>query len=319
MRPHLMKHVAALLLLSAVAARAGEIEDALERAKRANARKDYATALAIYQRLAQDGRPEAIMSLGLMYAIGAGVERNPDHACDLYQQAADKGLALSQHLLGDCFFHGNGRPRDYAKSKEWYEKAAAAGSVKANCALGNQYRLGMGVPRDLERGMALCRKAADAGDADAQADLAAAYLGQNTPEAHAQAFDLLTKAAAQGHSNAALNLGKMYWNGHGTEKNKEAAVRLLLIAWKGRTPEAPFLLGQYYFVRALDIERRHVRQGPGVQAMYWLSIAYKIDPNAENRTESLKLARMLNDVAPSLNDILDAWLKTSKEPPPLTE
>jgi hypothetical protein len=311
--------MAALLLLWPAAAKAGETEDALERAKQANAARDYATALTIYQRLAQDGKPQGMMSLGLMYHAGIGVERNLVRACDLYQEAAEKGLALAQHLLGDCFFHGDGRSQDYSQSKLWYEKAASAGDIKASCALGNQYTFGLGVQRDAERGMALCRKGADIGDPDAQADLAARYLSQNTPEAHAQAFDLLTKAVAQGHANAALDLGKMYWNGDSTAKNRQTAVRLFLMSWKGRNPGAPFLIGQYYFTQAVDAEQRQIRKGPGLQAMYWLAIAQRIDPNTENRTQSTKLAQMLNGVAPNLMDALNEWLKQSSEPPPQTE
>jgi uncharacterized protein len=320
MKLNLIRHVAALILLWPAAVKAGETEEALERARRANAEKDYATALTIYQRLAQDGEPQGMMSLGLMYQAGIGVERDVVRACDFYQKAAEKGLALAQHLLGDCYFQGGGRPLDYSQSKAWYEKAASGGDVKASCALGNLYMDGRGVPRDMERGMALCRKGAEAGDADAQADLAARYLSQNSPEAHAQAFDLLTKAVAQGHANAALDLGKMYWNGDSTGKNREAAVRFFLMAWKGpRGSEVPFLIGQYYFTQALDRERQQISKGPGLQAMYWLSMAYKVDPNADNRAQSMKLAQMLHGLAPNLTDALKEWLKKSNEPPTQSE
>lgn len=310
---------ALIALLSIGSAWAGEVEDALERARQANTKADFATAAAIYRRLADDGNPKGMMFLGLMHAAGRGVARNPALACDYYQRAADKNLSLAQHLLGDCFYNGDGRALDYSQSKAWYERAAETGDVKADCALGNQYIEARGVPRDLERGMALCRKGADAGDADAQADLASRYLGQSDPQAHAQAFDLLTKAAAQGHANAALDLGLMYWNGDSTAKDRALAAQHFLMAWKGRNSRAPFLLGQYYFTQAADLESRQIKQGPGVQAMYWFSIAYKVDPNPENRTQALKFAQNLHAIAPGLNDALNAWLKTSNEPPPLIE
>lgn len=315
----LLGQIVALLLLSAVAARADEAGDSLQRGRQAAHDGDYATAVAIYQRLAQDGQPEGLLSLGSMYALGAGVRRDPVRACDLYRQAADQGLAAAELLVGDCFANGTGRPRDYAEAKAWYEKAAAAGYPKALCALGTLYRDGLGVPRDTDRGMALCQRAADLGDADAQADLAAVYLAEQSPEAHAKAFALLTKAAAQGQANGAFNLGMMYWNGDSTAKNTDTAARYFVMAWKGGSQRAPYMLGQYYFMSSFDTGFHQIRPGPGVQAMYWLSIAEKIDPNADNRARSVKIARMLNGLAPGLGQALDAWLKTGRGPPPPTE
>lgn len=111
----------------------------------------------------------------------------------------------------------------------------------------------------------------------------------------------------------------MYRNGDTIPKDRAAAARLYRAAWKGRRPEAPFFLGRYYYTQALDAERRQIRQGPGVQAMYWLSIAYKIDPVPENRSEAMKLAQLLNNLDPGLNVSLNEWLETSKDPPPLNE
>lgn len=307
---------AVIALLSLGSASAGEDEDS---AKQNNLRGDHAGAVAIYRSLADQGKPEALVYLGLIHAAGKGVTRNPTLACDYYEQAARKNHPPALHLVGDCYFHGDGRPRDYAQSRVWYERAEEAGDVKAHCALGNQYMRGLGVPRDLERGMALCRKGAEAGDADAQSDLASAYLAQTDLQAHEQAFALLTSAAAQGHANASLNLGLMYWNGDGTARDRPLAIRHFRAAWKGGNPRAPFMLGQYYFSQTFDSERRQVRQAPGVQALYWLSLAYKADPNPQNRTQALKLAQNLDALAPWLNDALNVWLKTSDEPPPLTE
>lgn len=310
---------AVLAFLFLGSASAGEVEDLLEQARQAKAAGNDAGAVAAYRRLAEQGRPEGMMFLGLMHAAGRGVARDPTQACDDYEQAAHQALPLAQHLLGDCYFHGTGRPLDYAQSMAWYQRAAEAGDVKALCALGNQYLRGLGVPRDQERGLALCRKGAEAGDADAQSDLASAYLAQTDPQAHAQAFALLTSAAAQGQANAAFNLGLMYWNGDSTAKDRPLATRHFRTAWKGGNPRAPFMLGQYYFTQTFDSERRQIRPAPGVQALYWLSLAYKADPDPRNRTQALTLAQNLDALAPGLNDRLNAWLKTSDEPPPLTE
>ena len=53
--------------------------------------KDYATAFKIWSPLAAQGDANAQANLGVMYARGLGVDRDPETAMQLFQAAAAKG------------------------------------------------------------------------------------------------------------------------------------------------------------------------------------------------------------------------------------
>ncbi len=325
-----MKWCASILVMTMLAAPAwaGPVDDLAERARQANLRGDTVTALAIYGRLADDGRAEGMVALGQMYATGRGVGRNPIRACDYYQQAAERGLVLAQSLLAECYLQGHGRPQDYGQSRAWYERAALLGDQKAACAVGRFYMQGWGVDRDLDRGIALCDGAATVGDAQSQVDLGRAYLEKDRSQFQARAFDLFLNAARQGSADGALELGLMRWNGAATQADRSEAARCFLAAWEGRDARAPFLLGQYYFsLVTTEAERERRKQEKklgrekslGLQAMYWLSIAYKLDPAPANQALSMRMVKQLDQIIPGLTDELDAWLRTNKTPPPIPD
>src|ERR1700737_1616419 len=140
-----------LLLLISCGSQAGEIEDeatAMARAVSANQAKDYATSIAIYRKLADEGSAAAPAMLGLMYWSGSGVPRDHTRACDFYAVAEQRGDLSGTELLADCFFKGEGRAQDYAQSAVLYERASMRGNPMADCALGNQYLRGFGVEKN---------------------------------------------------------------------------------------------------------------------------------------------------------------------------
>jgi hypothetical protein len=62
-------------------------------------KKDYATALHVWQPLAQEGHTLAQFFLGFMYAEGEGVTKNEAEAASWYRKAAAKGHAGAQNNL----------------------------------------------------------------------------------------------------------------------------------------------------------------------------------------------------------------------------
>jgi len=69
-------------------------------------RGDYATALRLYRRLADQGKPSAQHNLGVMYAKGEGVPQNHAEAVKWYRRAADQGFARAQYNLGLMYANG---------------------------------------------------------------------------------------------------------------------------------------------------------------------------------------------------------------------
>lgn len=69
-------------------------------------------------------------------------------AIRLWRRFADEGDAMSQYNLGQMFEAGQGVTRDFAEAAEWYRRAAESGIPHARLSLGVAYALGRGVPQD---------------------------------------------------------------------------------------------------------------------------------------------------------------------------
>ena len=125
-----LKHtiVAILLILSLTAhVAAGPFEDAFA----AYNRGDYATALRLYQQLADKGSATAQLNVGTMYANGQGVTQNYTEAVKWYDLAANQGLAAAQHNLALMYADGQGVPRNYVLAYKWFSLSAAQGYTEA--------------------------------------------------------------------------------------------------------------------------------------------------------------------------------------------
>ena len=74
--------------------------ESLTEGQRAFNAGDYAKALELWQKLAQDGQPEAQVFVGLAYANGWGVKKNLEEASNWYMRAAENNSPSGQFLLG---------------------------------------------------------------------------------------------------------------------------------------------------------------------------------------------------------------------------
>ena len=71
-----------------------------EQSRAAYERKNYRTAFAGFQKLAEQGNANAQDSLGWMYANGQGVPKDDQQAVAWYHKAAEQGVARAQFILG---------------------------------------------------------------------------------------------------------------------------------------------------------------------------------------------------------------------------
>jgi len=67
----------------------------------------------------------AMVSIGVAYSTGRGVEQNYESAFEWYTKAAEKGNKYAQSNLGYCCEHGEGCDVDLVKAMHWYQKSAA--------------------------------------------------------------------------------------------------------------------------------------------------------------------------------------------------
>lgn len=88
---------------------------------------DYATALAEWKPLAEQGGVVAQYNLGLMYQHGNGVPEDYNQAVKWYSLAAEQGFGGAQYKLGWMYHRGNGIPQDYVKAYMWFSIAASSG------------------------------------------------------------------------------------------------------------------------------------------------------------------------------------------------
>lgn len=118
---HAVRAVFALALLStAPLARGADLEDG----EAAYQRGDYASAMRLWRRSADDGNARAQFKLGLLYRYGLGVAQDYEQAVSWYRKAAAQGLASAQNDLGRMYEYGYGVAQDYVKAIACYRKAA---------------------------------------------------------------------------------------------------------------------------------------------------------------------------------------------------
>jgi len=89
-----------------------------EGAVAAHKRGDYATALRLFQPLADQGNATAQGNLGVMYDAGQGVPQNYAEAAKWSRKAADQGHANAQFNLGVMYDDGQGVPHNYAEARK---------------------------------------------------------------------------------------------------------------------------------------------------------------------------------------------------------
>jgi TPR repeat protein len=115
-----------VLVLFAVPAGAQSLEERLKSAAGAYERKDFAAAIAIWRRLAEQGNAEAETLLGAMYWRGEGVPRDHAAAAKWYLRAAEQGYARAQNDIGFMYGFGEGiPPADNVQAYKWLSLAIA--------------------------------------------------------------------------------------------------------------------------------------------------------------------------------------------------
>lgn len=92
---------------------------------------DYAKALELWQKLAQDGQPEAQVFVGLAYANGWGVKKNLEEASNWYMRAAENNSPSGQFLLGLHYVTTGINQYDVRVGIKWLKRAADNGDKQA--------------------------------------------------------------------------------------------------------------------------------------------------------------------------------------------
>lgn len=185
----------ALSVVAAPRARADDYKDALL----AIQKSDWIRARSLLTPLAEAGHNGAQFSIGLMYQMGRGVEKDLDKAMDLYLAAAKKGFAPAENNIGVMYKLGIGRPVDFVEAAKWFELAAKDHTM-AKFNLADMYDNGLGVARDDIRAAKLYIQCAEEGSPPCMY-FAGRFLetGRGVPTDIERAKVLFYQAAAQGY------------------------------------------------------------------------------------------------------------------------
>lgn len=112
-------------------------------------------------------------------AEGKIMDYDLESAAGWFYRAAEQGHAGAQFNLGLLYAEGHGVPRDPAKAVEWFAKAAEQGNVDAQNNLGVMYLIGEGVPKAMNKAIELFEKAAKQGNEEAKENLKAIRAAGN--------------------------------------------------------------------------------------------------------------------------------------------
>lgn len=133
------------------------------------ATKDDKEAAQWLQKAADQGLPVALLSLGILYDQGRGVEKDPGQARTLYERAALAGNRRAMHNLAVIYAEGTSGDKDYALAAQWFKTAAELGYRDSQFNLAVLYERGLGVPENLVEAYKWFSAAAAQGDKDAKA------------------------------------------------------------------------------------------------------------------------------------------------------
>jgi TPR repeat protein len=173
--------------------------------------QDYARAMYLYRKAAEQGQTASMITLGYMYEHGQGTKTDYAQAMQWYQKAASLGYANAQKAIGDLYLMGRGVARDDAIAAQWYSKAAEQDIAEAECRLGYLLIRGRGVAKDLVKARTLLEDAAKQNNACAQHYLAFMYLHGmiNMLPDTGKMIELEKLAASGGDPEAQYNMGKI--------------------------------------------------------------------------------------------------------------
>lgn len=121
--------------------------------------ENYAHAHRAWKAAAAEGSVAAKFGLGILYANGLAVAKNPQQALFWFNQAAEQGNAPAQFQLGSEYYTGRLVSKDLNQAAYWITQAAKQGYAKAEFGLGCLYYEGAGVTKDYQQALSWFREA----------------------------------------------------------------------------------------------------------------------------------------------------------------
>ena len=233
------------------------------------------------------GYAEAQLHLGIVYE-STGKERHFHTAATFYQQAAQQKSAeawLPEVQLYIEFTHEKVKNiLDFHTAFTFCQQIAQQKSAEAWQRLASLYEMGKGVKQDFEKAWECCLNAWEAGSEEAYKE-AKRLLDEGLAHPDVSVvMEWYRKCIDRGHKEMWYDLGKIYHEGKGIERNlKEARQCYLFAARTAHVAEAEYALGCMY------------ERGEGVTANLQEAISWYQKAAKQGHTEAEAACRRLKE------------------------
>jgi TPR repeat protein len=208
-----------------------------------NVKKDDKTALALYQKGADEKQPDCMLRVAAFHLEGrGGLEKSEEKGREWLAKAAEAGSAVAALEMASRI--SKDEKPDLLGAYKYLVSASNAGLAVAQNELGLLYVSGNLGLSDPTAGVAWFTLAAKSGHAAAQNNLATLYeRGMGVPVNYNNAGQLYSLAANQGHGAATAGLARLHAAGLGTAQDLPKAWALASLAVERGDDEAKTLLG----------------------------------------------------------------------------
>lgn len=219
--------------------------------------RNYETAFHYLDMAAKQGNAEAQFEMANMYKNGIWVEKNDEEAIKYFKLAADQGYAPALAILGEIYVDEELIKGKREEGLRFIRMACEKNDIYAYLVLGNLYYTGTGVPENDEESVKCYMKAMELGKAKYDSQIARLNEEISELEKEREKYrndrnvkEIVKKAVADeinlkknqikvlkeelkqpySYIQAVNNLGEMYRDGEGVEKDPDEALRLFKIA-----------------------------------------------------------------------------------------
>lgn len=250
---------------------------------------DYVEAAKWYHDAANNHKNAgSAYSLAVLYRNGQGVEQNDETAFRYWKTAAEAGHAWSQYFLGMDYLSGERLPKDEDLGMKWLSKAAEQGLVEAMHNLSSYY-IDRNTPEDDKKAFEWIQKAAERNFAKSQYAIGNFYkYGIPSGTDYAEAAKWYHLAAEQGEAMAMHELGLLYLDGRGVDRDPDKGIAYLCKALDAGHKPAALELADRYYLGIENYKGQKLYKNPTLAHKYaMLAVQDETDGKAQYRMATI--------------------------------
>lgn len=195
---------------------------------------------------AEQGLPEALFDLSMKHYLQKDPNQSLRGIFKLLSEAAAEEFYMAQIQRASMYLHGEGTDKDIIKAFEELNKVADKNFIPALLKLADLYSGEGGIIMNSEKAEEYIKRAVDLGSPQAEYKLADLKLTgrKGVKKDIREALELFTRSADKNNAAAQYQLGIMYDQGIGVEKNPLKAYGLMNRSAKNGYPPAKKFLNK---------------------------------------------------------------------------